>query len=146
MEPIARVGAAGGDTPAAGRSGAATRVRETAEEFEGVFLGLLMKAMRPSGGKGGLFAESADTQAYREFFDQEIGRSLARAGGIGLAQLVLRDQALREAAAPKGSAGALPEPAPATPHFFLKGSPGATDTPNDRSVSSGKGGSGEDQQ
>lgn len=90
-------GREGIELPVTGRT-TADRVRETAQEFEGVFLGLLMKAMRSSVGKGGLFGETADTQTYRELFDQEIGRSLARAGGIGLAQLVLRDQALREAA------------------------------------------------
>lgn len=76
----------------------ADRLRDTARELEGVFLGLLMKAMRSTVGSGGLFKEGTDTQTYRDMFDQEIGRSMARAGGIGLAQMVLRDQALRQAA------------------------------------------------
>jgi Rod binding domain-containing protein len=76
----------------------ADRLRETARELEGVFLGLLMKAMRSTVGSGGLFKDGTDTQTYRDMFDQEIGRSMARAGGIGLAQMVLRDQALRQAA------------------------------------------------
>jgi flagellar protein FlgJ len=78
--------------------GEAERLRRTAQEFEGVFLGLLLKAMRGSVGSGGLFKEGTDAQVYREMFDQEIGRSLARAGGIGLAQIILRDQALRHGA------------------------------------------------
>ncbi len=76
----------------------AARFRQTAQEFEGIFLGLLLKAMRPPGGSEGFLAESTDAQAYREMFDQEVGRSLARAGGIGLAQMILRDQERREAA------------------------------------------------
>jgi Rod binding domain-containing protein len=75
------------------------KVRETARELEGVFLGMLLKSMRATVGNGGLFKEGTDSQTYRDMFDQEIGRSLSRAGGIGLAQLILRDQALREAAA-----------------------------------------------
>ena len=35
----------------------ADRLRATARELEGVFLGLLMKAMRSTVGKGGLFKD-----------------------------------------------------------------------------------------
>jgi flagellar protein FlgJ len=92
----------------------AERLRDTARELEGVFLGLLMKAMRSTVGSGGLFKDGTDTQTYRDMFDQEIGRSMARAGGIGLAQMVLRDQALRQAAeaGPRqhGEGGAIQPP------------------------------------
>jgi peptidoglycan hydrolase FlgJ len=73
------------------------RIRETAQEFEGVFIGMVLKAMRASVGSGGLFKNGMDTQTYRDMFDQEVGRQIAKGGGIGLAQLVLRDQALRQA-------------------------------------------------
>lgn len=101
MEPILPLGIQAGipTKPQAATPGAeADRLRDTARELEGVFLGLLMKAMRSTVGSGGLFKEGTDTQTYRDMFDQEIGRSMARAGGIGLAQMVLRDQALRQAA------------------------------------------------
>jgi peptidoglycan hydrolase FlgJ len=101
MDPILPVGfrmntaTASSATPS---NSEADRLKETARELEGVFLGLLMKAMRSTVGNGGLFKEGTDTQTYRDMFDQEIGRSMARAGGIGLAHMVLRDHALREAA------------------------------------------------
>jgi Rod binding domain-containing protein len=101
MDPILPVGIRVNTAtafPATPANSEADRLKETARELEGVFLGLLMKAMRSTVGNGGLFKEGTDTQTYRDMFDQEIGRSMARAGGIGLAQLVLRDQALREAA------------------------------------------------
>lgn len=101
MEPILPLGiqASASTKSQAGTPGAeADRLRETARELEGVFLGLLMKTMRSTVGSGGLFKDGTDTQTYRDMFDQEIGRSMARAGGIGLAQMVLRDQALRQAA------------------------------------------------
>ena len=100
MDPIAssRVAA---DTPMPSRvlrpEGEAGRIRETAQEFEGVFIGMLLKAMRTSVGSGGLFKNGMDTQTYRDMFDQEVGRQIAKGGGIGLAQLILRDQALRPA-------------------------------------------------
>lgn len=73
----------------------AERLRETAKELEGVFLGLLLKAMRGSAESSGLFKEGTDAQMYREMFDQEVGRSLARAGGIGLAKMIVQDQGRR---------------------------------------------------
>jgi Rod binding domain-containing protein len=126
-----------------GNGAAAGRVRETAQEFEGVFLGLLLKAMRTSGGSGGLFGESADSQTYREMFDQEIGRSLAKAGGIGLAQLILRDQALREAAAASAERRESEKESAAT-ELSLKGFPGAADTPTNSLTPPTNGGAGED--
>jgi peptidoglycan hydrolase FlgJ len=80
------------------------RLQETTRELEGVFLGLLMKAMRSTVGNGGLFKNGPDSQTYREMFDQEVARSMARAGGIGLGQMVLRDQLRRQAAAESGEA------------------------------------------
>jgi flagellar protein FlgJ len=75
------------------------RLQETTRELEGVFLGVLMKAMRSTVGNGGLFKNGVDSQTYRDMFDQEVARSMARAGGIGLGQMVLRDQLRRQAAA-----------------------------------------------
>lgn len=101
MDPILMPGVLAGPQPG-NRTTAGTaesgRLGEAAREFEGVFLGLLMKAMRGNSSGSGLFKEGSDTQMYREMFDQEIGRTLAKAGGIGLAQMVLRDQARRQAA------------------------------------------------
>lgn len=74
------------------------RLEETTRELEGLFLGVLMKAMRSSVGAGGLFRNGMSLEAYQEMFDQEVARNLARAGGIGLAHMVLRDQLCRQAA------------------------------------------------
>ena len=99
MEPIdsSRV-VAEGSSPArlAIAQSEASRARDTAQEFEGVFIGMLLKAMRSSVASGGLFKNGTETQTYREMFDQEVGRKIAKSGGIGLAQMILRDQALRQ--------------------------------------------------
>src|SRR3972149_5107872 len=101
MDPIPPVSSPPGPRSAIrdARSEEAERLRNTAQEFEGMFLGMLMKAMRSTVGKGGLFKEGSDTQMYREMFDEEVGRALARAGGIGLAQMILRTQKIPQAAA-----------------------------------------------
>ncbi len=96
MDPISAIGLSSGPLNPAGASDSA-RMKAAAEELEGVFIGLLMKAMRSTVSQGGLFKDGADSQAYRDLFDQEIGRTLAKSGGIGLAAMILRDQALRQA-------------------------------------------------
>lgn len=137
----------GGRVPPDGRE--QERIRQTAEELEGVFLGMLLKTMRGAASPGGLFAESSNTQAYREMFDQEVGRTLARAGGIGLAQMILRDQLLRQAAEAQRSdatAEGLAGGGPADPpeKLPLKSHPGSADTPSIRPPIAVKGGAGED--
>ena len=100
MDPILMTGALGSpiaNSQVATGTNEAARLGDAAKEFEGVFLGLLLKAMRGSVASGGLFKEGSDTQMYQAMFDQELGRSLAQAGGIGLAQMILRDQARRQA-------------------------------------------------
>jgi peptidoglycan hydrolase FlgJ len=72
------------------------RMKAAAQELEGVFIGFLMKAMRSTVSQGGLFKQGADSQSYQDMFDQEVGRTLAKSGGIGLAAMILRDQALRQ--------------------------------------------------
>ncbi len=95
MGPIGAVGT--GTAAGATSGGGAERIKSAAQELEGVFIGLLMKAMRSTVSQGGLFKRGADAQTYGDLFDQEIGRSLARSGGIGLAAMILRDQTLRQA-------------------------------------------------
>ncbi|WP_437204122.1 rod-binding protein [Planctomicrobium sp. SH664] len=63
--------------------------KQLATEFESVFVSMLLKQMRESstmGGEGeGLFpGDSADT--YGGMFDMYLGRHIAQAGGIGLAE------------------------------------------------------------
>jgi peptidoglycan hydrolase FlgJ len=86
-------------TPSAGQN--PQQLRQAAEELEGLFLGLLLKSMRSTVSEGGLFKEGTDSKMYKDMFDQEVGRSLARRGGIGLADMIVRDQVLREASATK---------------------------------------------
>jgi len=74
------------------------QLRQVAQELEGLFLGLLLKSMRGTVPDGGLFKEGTDTKMYKDMFDQEVGRSMARRGGIGLADMIVRDQLLRDAA------------------------------------------------
>ena len=63
---------------------------EVSRRFEGLFLDILIKAMRKSVIKSDLLGSEAQN-TYQQMFDQEISRELSGSGGIGLAQ-VIRDQ------------------------------------------------------
>lgn len=63
---------------------------EVSRRFEGLFLDILIKAMRKSVIKSDLLGSEA-RNTYQQMFDQEISRELSGSGGIGLAQ-VIRDQ------------------------------------------------------
>jgi Rod binding domain-containing protein len=59
-----------------------------ADEFEGMFMSLVVKEMRKATPEGGLFAGDA-SDAYGGMFDLFMGQHLARCGGgIGIRQMV----------------------------------------------------------
>lgn len=75
------------------------RMRQQAEELEGVFLNTLMKEMFSSidgkGDFGGGFAE----ETWRGMQAEQFAASMAQAGGIGLADALVADMlAMQEAA------------------------------------------------
>lgn len=64
------------------------RLRHVAEEFEGILLAQMLKAMRGRTGEKGFLGMGHGEKIMRELFDEELGRALARSGGIGLARLL----------------------------------------------------------
>ena len=58
------------------------------QEFESYFLAYLMKVMRETVPKGELTANRMGDMFY-SFYDEEIGKRAAQAGGIGLSDFVL---------------------------------------------------------
>jgi peptidoglycan hydrolase FlgJ len=67
-------------------------IREVAEQFESLFLSQLLKSMRDTVPKDGLFG-SADMATYQQMMDQQLALNLSSGGGIGLADLI--EQQLR---------------------------------------------------
>ncbi|MCA8998438.1 MAG: rod-binding protein [Planctomycetaceae bacterium] len=62
----------------------AGRTAEVAQEFESLFISLMMKEMRQSGGEQGLFpGDNSDT--FGGIFDMYLGQYIAKNGGIGIA-------------------------------------------------------------
>jgi len=58
-----------------------------ADEFEGMFMSLVVKEMRKTTSEGGLFAGDA-SDAYGGMFDLFMGQHLAQGGGIGIRRIV----------------------------------------------------------
>ncbi|MEC4679087.1 MAG: rod-binding protein [Nitrospirota bacterium] len=65
------------------------------QEFEAYFLSHLMKVMRDTVPKGELTANKMGEMFY-SFYDEEIGKRAAQAGGIGLSAYVLEAVARNE--------------------------------------------------
>jgi flagellar protein FlgJ len=61
-------------------------VRKAAQEFEGYFIAYLLKEMRNTVPTG--LIENKAGQQFHSFYDQEIGRLAAQAGGFGLAGML----------------------------------------------------------
>ena len=74
------------------------RVKQQATELEGVFLNTLVKEMfsgiKTDGPFGGGFAE----ETWRGLQSEQMATAMAKSGGIGLADQIVRDLMLRQQA------------------------------------------------
>jgi flagellar protein FlgJ len=84
--PVTRPGApaaSAGPTPAE-----AARIRGAARDFEAIFIGQMLQTMRRSPLARGPLTGGNDL--YRGMMDDELAKSMARGGGLGLADLIAR--------------------------------------------------------
>ena len=66
-------------------------LRETARQFEALFLQMMLKSMRDASGMNeGSLLDNDQTRFYREMYDKQIALKLSQGGGIGLADVVYR--------------------------------------------------------
>lgn len=64
--------------------------REPAEEFEAVFLAQMASHMFTDV-EGGMFSGGPAEENYRAMLHQEFGKALAKSGGVGIADAVMRE-------------------------------------------------------
>jgi flagellar protein FlgJ len=64
-------------------------VRKTAEQFEAYFIQQMMKTMRDSIEKSDLI-EGGNMEMYQDLMDKEVSLSMAKRGGMGLADMLER--------------------------------------------------------
>ena len=71
---------------------------EVAQQFESIFVGFMLKAMRDATPEDTLFGSNS-MGSYQKMFDNQLAVSLADQGGIGLAELIEKQIAVFEPAA-----------------------------------------------
>ncbi|RKD30922.1 rod-binding protein [Thermohalobacter berrensis] len=64
-------------------------LKKACQEFESIFLHMLLKQMRSTIPDGGLTQKSAGREIFEDMYDQEIAKKATQKGqGIGLAKLL----------------------------------------------------------
>ena len=63
--------------------------KEVAQQFESLFVNMMLQAMRKATNKSGLL-DSQATQTYEQLFDQEVATSLSKTGSFGIAEAIER--------------------------------------------------------
>ena len=64
-------------------------LKETAQQFEGLFIQMMMKSMRAATPRGELL-ESPAMDTYQDLFDKEIANQMGRRGALGIASMLER--------------------------------------------------------
>lgn len=81
----------GADVPKVGARPTAAQARRVAEEFESVFLAQFTSIMFSSVKSEGPFGGGPTEDIFKSLLAQEYGKTLARAGGFGVADSVYRE-------------------------------------------------------
>ena len=81
--------------------------KEIAQQFEAIFINMMLKSMREATDRSGLL-DSEATKTYESIFDQQLSTELSANGIFGIAQALQNQLNLSPAA--KNEGGALPLP------------------------------------
>jgi peptidoglycan hydrolase FlgJ len=65
-------------------------LRRVATQFESLLLSQLTASMNPSEDEGGLFANSPGMGLSRQMFSEQLAQTMAQSGGIGLADMIMK--------------------------------------------------------
>lgn len=71
----------------AGQQPNAETQTEVAEQFEALFVQMMLKSMRDALPKGGLLGSEQVTM-YQEMHDKQLAMEISREGGLGLARMI----------------------------------------------------------
>ncbi|MCH4889322.1 peptidase [Acidaminobacter sp. JC074] len=71
------------------KTGDTSELRKAANEFEAVFLNMMMKTMRNSIPESeGIFKKSEAEKTFEGMLDEEMTKQMAQAGGIGIGDMI----------------------------------------------------------
>ena len=88
----------------AGRKPSPEATAKVAEQFEAVFLQMMLKSMRQASLGEGLF-DSDQGRFYEQMFDQQLASSLGAHGGLGLSDILVRQLSQGLPASGQGGSG-----------------------------------------
>lgn len=89
--------------------------KEVAQQFESIFINMMLKSMREATDRSGLL-DSEATKTYESMFDQQMSTELAANGTFGIAQALQNQLNIKPLSAVKGE----PMPLPQARGFELK--------------------------
>lgn len=98
----------------------AKKLREACEGFESIFIQKMWQEMRNSVPKGGLLT-GREEKFWQDMYDQELSKSMTKAGGIGLANMMYEQLSRNLVSASRSAAGSAvggvftPDAAPLVP-------------------------------
>jgi peptidoglycan hydrolase FlgJ len=75
-----------------GRSKTNKKLKSVSRQFESIFVHQLLKSMRSTVQKAGMFGSHA-TEMYESLHDEEMAKLMTEQKGIGLAEIIYRDLA-----------------------------------------------------
>ena len=81
-------------------------LKEAARQFEMIFLDMMMKSMRKAAPGESMF-DSEATRTFTSVLDQELSRKLADQGGLGLADLLVKQLSQLQSTAAAGAEQAV---------------------------------------
>ncbi len=68
----------------------AAQLKKAARAFEAYFIKSLLKEMRKTQPKEGLFGGGAGKEIYQSLFDEKISQKMTESGGMGLSRLIIK--------------------------------------------------------
>ncbi len=64
-------------------------LQKAAEDFEAIFLNMILQSMRKTVPENGLIAKSNGEKIFESMLDQSYAEQMAHAGGIGLSKMIV---------------------------------------------------------
>ena len=67
------------------------KLKKACEDFESIFISKMLKVMRETIPKSGLLDGGSQQDTYLSLFDEELSKSMAKRGGIGLGKILYQN-------------------------------------------------------
>jgi len=67
------------------------KLKKACEDFESIFISKMLKVMRQSIPKTGLLDGGSQQEMYLSLFDEELSKSMAKRGGMGLGKILYQN-------------------------------------------------------